>query len=312
MESEVKELELNVAYGTASYTAREENVYENLSPQDLVPPKVDKTINKPGSTAIRYIAGFTLVLACLALLVAVVTAAICFSTPGGIEYNSSSNQDNLQHLIQNLQVELNSSKNDITLLQDQFSSRNSLQTISNLQQRVQTLQLELNSSKTEITILQDQFQEVQTLQLELNSSKTEITILQDQFQEVQTLQAELNDSITAIRRLQTHVWNPVRSCSDIPPGSPSGNYWIQDDWTKSPFQVYCDMYRTSCNCNSAGGWMRVANLDMTDPNQNCPAGFRLVTRTSAPLRTCGRPGPGSGCVSTTFQTYGVRYSHICG
>ena len=53
--------------------------------------------------------------------------------------------------------------------------------------------------------------------------------------------------------------------------------------------------------------MRVANLDMTDPNQNCPAGFRLVSRTSAPLRTCGRPGP-AGCVSTTFQTYGVEYS----
>ena len=57
--------------------------------------------------------------------------------------------------------------------------------------------------------------------------------------------------------------------------------------------------------------MRVANLDMTDPNQNCPAGFRLVSRTSAPLRTCGRPGP-VGCVLTTFQTYGVEYSHVCG
>ena len=57
--------------------------------------------------------------------------------------------------------------------------------------------------------------------------------------------------------------------------------------------------------------MRVADLDMTDPNQNCPAEFRLVTRTSAPLRTCGRPGP-VGCVSTTFPTYGVEYSHVCG
>ena len=57
--------------------------------------------------------------------------------------------------------------------------------------------------------------------------------------------------------------------------------------------------------------MRVANLDMTDPNQNCPAGFRLVNRTSAPLRTCGRSGP-LGCVSITFLTYGVEYSHVCG
>ncbi len=59
--------------------------------------------------------------------------------------------------------------------------------------------------------------------------------------------------------------------------------------------------------------MRVANLDMTDPNQNCPAEMRLVTRTTAPLRTCGgqieRP---VGCVSTTYSTYGVEYSKVCG
>ncbi len=57
--------------------------------------------------------------------------------------------------------------------------------------------------------------------------------------------------------------------------------------------------------------MRVANLDMTDPNQNCPEGLRLVTRTEPPLRTCGRPGP-AGCVSTTYSTYGVEYSKVCG
>ena len=57
--------------------------------------------------------------------------------------------------------------------------------------------------------------------------------------------------------------------------------------------------------------MRVANLDMTDPNQNCSDGFRLVNRTEPPLRTCGRPGPG-GCVSTTFPTHGIEYSRVCG
>ena len=60
-------------------------------------------------------------------------------------------------------------------------------------------------------------------------------------------------------------------------------------------------------CDSTGGWMRVANLDMTDPTQNCPSGFRLTT---SPKRSCGRPG--SGCVSTTFPTHGVQYSRVCG
>ena len=56
--------------------------------------------------------------------------------------------------------------------------------------------------------------------------------------------------------------------------------------------------------------MRVANLDMTDPNQNCSEGLRLVTRTEPPLRTCGKHAP--GCVSTTYSTYGVKYSTVCG
>ncbi len=101
--------------------------------------------------------------------------------------------------------------------------------------------------------------------------------------------------------------NPANSCSDIPQDRPSGEYWIA---TGSPVQVYCDMNRTSCSCNTAGGWMRVANLDMTDPNQNCPEGLRLVTRTEPPLHTCGREGP--GCTSTTYSTYGVEYSKVCG
>ena len=53
--------------------------------------------------------------------------------------------------------------------------------------------------------------------------------------------------------------------------------------------------------------MRVVDLDMTDPTQNCPPGFRLIT---SPKRACGRPG--SGCVSTTFPVHGVQYSRVCG
>ena len=53
--------------------------------------------------------------------------------------------------------------------------------------------------------------------------------------------------------------------------------------------------------------MRVAHLNMTDPNQHCPSGFRLIT---SPKRTCGTPG--SRCVSTTFPLNGVKYSRVCG
>ena len=135
----------------------------------------------------------------------------------------------------------------------------------------------------------------------VTGSSQEILILQKQL-------SLLNETVTAALAM---FWNPMRSCKNVPRGSPSGDYWILADGTISPVQVYCDTNRTSCSCNTTGGWMRVANLDMTDPNQNCPAEFQLVNRTSAPLRMCGRPGP-AGCVSTTFQTYGVEYSHVCG
>ena len=102
--------------------------------------------------------------------------------------------------------------------------------------------------------------------------------------------------------------NPASSCSDIPKNSPSGEYWIQTSSSNSPVQVYCDMNRT-CTCSdTTGGWMRVANLDMTDPSQQCPDGFTIVT---SPLRTCGRSVP-IGCVSTTFPAHGIEYSQVCG
>ena len=99
--------------------------------------------------------------------------------------------------------------------------------------------------------------------------------------------------------------NPASSCKLIPQGSPSGHYWIQHTGTGYANLEYCDMTRTCCN--STGGWMRVANLNMTDTNQHCPSGFRLIT---SPKRTCGTPG--SSCVSTTFPLNGVKYSKVCG
>ena len=99
--------------------------------------------------------------------------------------------------------------------------------------------------------------------------------------------------------------NPASSCKLIPQGSPSGHYWIQHTGTGYANLEYCDMTRICCN--STGGWMRVANLNMTDTNQQCPSGFRLIT---SPKRTCGTPG--SSCVFTTFPLNGVKYSKVCG
>ncbi len=123
----------------------------------------------------------------------------------------------------------------------------------------------------------------------------------------------LNDVRSILEELEQlylgTINNSASSCSDISQDRPSGEYWISPD-ASSRLRVYCDMNRTSCSCNTTRGWMRVANLDMTDPNQNCPEGWRLVTRTEPPFNTCGTHG--SGCVSTTYSTYGVEYSKVCG
>ena len=80
----------------------------------------------------------------------------------------------------------------------------------------------------------------------------------------------------------------------------SGYYWIGD-----AIRVYCNM---SLTCGDVtGGWMRVANVDMTNTSQNCPSGLSLI---SSPKRVCDFTS--TGCVSTEFDVHGVQYSHVCG
>ena len=61
-------------------------------------------------------------------------------------------------------------------------------------------------------------------------------------------------------------------------------------------------------CGSTGGWTRAIYLDMTDPNTNCPPGWRLNTGYSK--RTC-EPYY-SGCASLFFPVSGGAYNRVCG
>ena len=61
---------------------------------------------------------------------------------------------------------------------------------------------------------------------------------------------------------------PANSCAELAerePDIPSGNYWILNS-TQSPVQVFCEMGNVfPSGLNVTGGWVRVANLNMTDP-----------------------------------------------
>ena len=54
--------------------------------------------------------------------------------------------------------------------------------------------------------------------------------------------------------------------------------------------------------------MRVANINMTRPNETCPVGFRKVTTSGKTM--CG--GQSSSCISTTFSSHELQYSRVCG
>ena len=117
----------------------------------------------------------------------------------------------------------------------------------------------------------------------------------------------LNELESQHQRIESTQYIMLASCKNLPAGSLSGYYWLYNS-TGYPNSVYCDLTRR-CGCNSRGGWMRVAFLNMTDPNQQCPDGLRLIT---SPKRTCGRSTPAVGCASVVYKTFGHEYSHVCG
>ena len=104
------------------------------------------------------------------------------------------------------------------------------------------------------------------------------------------------------------------SCAELAeqePGIPSGNYWILNS-TQSPVQVFCEMGDVfPAGLNVTRGWVRVANLNMTDPTQQCPENLNQ-SYTNQPIRLCGKSTDGPSCDSVTFTTYGVQYRQVCG
>jgi hypothetical protein len=94
---------------------------------------------------------------------------------------------------------------------------------------------------------------------------------------------ELLDELRLLHPGQIQA-TPVSSCAalnDLPWSSPSGYYWVRAS-NGSALRVYCDMTRL---CGGVtGGWMRLAELNMTNSSRQCPSGFRQ--RTDINRRTC--------------------------
>ena len=99
----------------------------------------------------------------------------------------------------------------------------------------------------------------------------------------------------------------AESCQQLAIARPdidSGYYWVKG--ASLPTEVYCDM---DVDFDEEDGWMRVADVDMSNTSSQCPSGLQLVT---SPQRLCKRPFTTGGCSSVTFTTHGVKYGKVCG
>ena len=125
---------------------------------------------------------------------------------------------------------------------------------------------------------------------------------------VQNIRSSIRNTIIPTLCGETQA-SPVASCSALPTYCSSGYHWVRSS-NGTAVQVYCDMDRV-CGCSSTGGWTRVANLNMSNPSEQCPGDWILQTRSSEPRRLCGR-GSSGGCLSATYSTYSISYNHVCG
>ena len=101
------------------------------------------------------------------------------------------------------------------------------------------------------------------------------------------------------------------SCSEVLeniPNAASGYYNISQS-NGSIVSVYCDM--EGSNCDSNGGWMRIGNINMTEPGATCPQGLYNYTYGGKTL--CDKSqGLGYGCSATFFSAIGLNYTKVCG
>ena len=144
-------------------------------------------------------------------------------------------------------------------------------------------------------------QAIQQLNNSIASQAEQISIIADSLVSLTEAVADLNC---------TNEHDPIlTSCEAIHkkwPNKPSGYYRIADSNGDIQY-VYCNMEKL---CNLEGGWMRIANLNMTQTT-SCPTGFRLYT--NGGVRACGRPVTSSGsCVGKIFSSSGIIYSQVCG
>ena len=129
-----------------------------------------------------------------------------------------------------------------------------------------------------------------------------------------TEQQQLKDDILNVLRDELSVLIQCRlvatSCKELyqcNPATPSGYYNISTP--QGVERVYCEMNTSNCG-HLTGGWMKVANIDMTDENNACPENLNYTVQSS--MRMCRSSHTTAGCTSVTFPAHMIPYTNVCG
>ena len=129
-----------------------------------------------------------------------------------------------------------------------------------------------------------------------------------------TEQQQLKDDILSVLRDELSVLIQCQlvatSCKELyqcNPATPSGYYNIGTP--QGVERVYCEMNTTNCG-SITGGWMKVANIDMTDVSNTCPQGLTYTVQSS--IRMCRSSHTTAGCTSVTFPAHMIPYTKVCG
>ncbi len=145
-------------------------------------------------------------------------------------------------------------------------------------------------------------QQINDLAGTLNTSIEQIQEREDEKQRI------TNASFDTLHQQINYLF--AASCAAIlqlNPSSPSGYYSIRSS-NGSLVNVYCNM-TLSCG-NITGGWMKVAELDMTNNSNQCPS--TLTQRIDSNKRTCAINSSSASCVPVIYSIDAIEYSKVCG
>ena len=244
-----------------------------------------------------------------AAVACIVFALICFACFGILFMEISKLKSGMTTVMQPLSANQSTSNIIVEIITEQQAFFNSLlnSSISDIAdikiQLNKTQQLQLNTS---LHSLETQLENERLIGL-LNTSLLSLETQLENERLIGLLNTSLLSLETRLEDIGQYPFFPASSCATLPSSFPSGYYWVRAS-NGSAVRVYCDMTR-SCS-GVTGGWMRVAELDMTNSSHQCPSGLRQ--RTDSNIRTCVRNTDSSGCSAVQYSTASIHYSRVCG